>query len=83
MAQVVASSTDSEVAYLVGVSPSMTEITLGLQTMMGSMTGGCLLTGGASIQGAREPMMTSIRTNVALSRGGAGMRLLDEDSRRG
>ena len=83
MARIVASSTDPEVAYLVGVSPSMTEITLGLQTMMGSVTGGRLLAGGAPVHGTGEPMVTSIRANVALGGGRAGTRLLDEDAGRG
>ena len=76
----VASSTASKVANLVSMSPSMTDVTLGHQTMMGSMTGGCLLTGRAMVHGAEEPMVTKIRTNVALSGGGAGVRMLYEDS---
>ena len=80
MAWVIASPADPEIAYLVGVSPPMTEITLGLQTMMGSVTRGRLLTGGAVIHGAEKPMVTCIHTNVALGGRGAGTRLLDEDS---
>ena len=83
MARIVASSTDPEVAYLVGVSPSMTEITLGLQTMMGSVTRSRLLTGGAAVHGAEESMVTCIRTNVALGGGGTGVGVLDEDPGRG
>ena len=83
MAWVVTSSADTKVAYLVGVSPPMTEITLGLQTMMGSVTGGSLLTGGAVVQGTRESVVTSIRTNVALGGRGVGTRLSDEDAGRG
>ena len=83
MPRVVAPSTGPEVAYFVGVSPPMTEITLGLQTMMGSVTGGRLLAGGAAIHGTGEPMVTSIRTNVALGGGRVGKGLLDEDAGRG
>ena len=84
MARVVTSSADPKIAYFVGVSPSMTEITLGRQTMMGSMSGGRLLTGGAVVHGAEEPMVTKIHTNVALGGGGAGTGLLDKDmGRRG
>ena len=83
MPRIVASSTDPEVAYLVSVSPSTTEITLGLQTMMGSVARSHLLAGGAAIHGAGEPMVTCIRTNVALGGRRAGVRLLDEDSGRG
>ena len=79
MARVIAPPADPEIAYLVGVSPSTTEITLGLQTMMGSMTRGRLLTGGAAIHGAEKPMVTCTCTNVALGGRGAGMRALDED----
>ena len=38
MSQGVASSTDPKIAYLVRMSPPVTEITLGLQTMMCSVT---------------------------------------------
>ena len=79
MAWVIAPPADSEIAYLVSVSPSTTEITLGLQTMMGSVTQGHLLTGGAVIHGAKEPMVTEICTNIALGGGGAGTRGLYED----
>ena len=41
----VASSTDSKVTDFVRVSPSMTETTLGFQTMMCSMAQGGLLAG--------------------------------------
>ena len=80
VAWVVASSTDPKIAFLIGVSPSTTEITLGLQTMMGSVTGSCFLTGGAAIHGAEEPMVTEIRTNVALSGRRAGTGVLHKDS---
>ena len=80
MAWVIAPSADPEIAYLVGVSPPTTEITLGLQTMMGSVTGGHLLTGGAAIHGAEKPMMTEIRTNIAPGGRGAGTRVLYKDS---
>ena len=80
VARVVASSTDPEVAYLICVSPPTTEITLGLQTMMGSVTRGSFLTRGAAIHGAEESMVTCIRTNVALGGRGAGAGVLDQDT---
>ena len=80
MARVIAPPADPEIAYLVGVSPFTTEITLRLQTMMGSVTRGHLLTGGAAIHGAEKPMVTCICTSVAPGGRGAGTRALDEDS---
>ena len=56
----VASSTDSKVTDFVRVSPSMTEITLGFQTMMCSVAQGSLLTGWAGIHWTEEAMMTEI-----------------------
>ena len=79
MARIVASSADPEVAYLVSVSPSMTEITLGLQTMMGSVTRSRLPTGGAVVHGAEESMVTCIQTNVALGGRRAGAGVLNQD----
>ena len=76
----IASSTVSKVANFVSMSPSMTDITLGCQTMMGSVTGGCLLAGRAAVHGAEEPMVTEIHTNVTLGGGRAGARVLYEDS---
>ena len=56
----IASPTDLKVADLVGVSPFMTEITLGLQTMMCRMTGHRFSTDRTGVHGAEEPMMTKI-----------------------
>ena len=78
----VTSSTDLKVANVVGMSPSVTEITLGLQTMMCHMTGRCLSTSGTDVHWAEEPMMTEIRANVILGVGGGGVRALDKDSGR-
>ena len=80
VAPIVTSSADLEVAYLVSVSPSTAEITLGLQTMMGSVARSRLLTGGAAIHGAEESMVTCISANVALSGGGAGAGVLNQDT---
>ena len=74
-------STDPKVAYLVRVSPSMTEITLGLQAMMCSMAWHCFPTSGTGVQGTGEPVVTEIRATVALGIRGVGMRILDEDLR--
>ena len=56
----VTSSTDPKVANIVGISPSMTEITLGLQTMMCHMTGHRLSANGTDVHQAEEPVMTEI-----------------------
>ena len=76
----VASSTDSKVADIVGMSPSVTEITLGLQTMMCRMTGCRLSTNGTDVHRAEEPIMTEIRANITLGVGGGGVRVWDKDS---
>ena len=60
MSQGIASSTDLKVANFVKMSPSMTEITLGLQTMMHCMTGCHFAAGRTGVHGTREPMMTKI-----------------------
>ena len=83
MSRGVASSADLKVANFVCMSPPMTDITLGRQTMVGSMTWFRFLTGRACIHGAEEPMVTEICTNVALGGGRAGTRVPDEDLRRG
>ena len=79
VAWVIASSADPKIAHLISMSPPTTEITLGLQTMMGSVTGSRFLTDGAAIHGAEEPMVTEIRTNIAPGGRGAGTRVLYED----
>ena len=56
----VASSTDSKVANVVRVSPSTTEITLGLQTMMCRVTGCRFSTGRTDVHQAEEPVVTEI-----------------------
>ena len=78
----VTSSTDLKVADVVGMSPSVTEITLGLQTMMCCMTGCCLSTNGTDVHRAEEPMMTEIQANITLGVGGGGVRAWDKDSGR-
>ena len=83
MSRGITSSADPKVANFVHMSPPMTDITLGCQTMMGSVTRCHFLTGRAGIHGTEEPMVTEICTNVALGGGRAGMGVLDEDLRRG
>ena len=80
VAWVIASSADPKIAHLVSMSPPTTEITLGLQPMMDSVTGSRFLTGGAAIHGAEKPMVTEIHTNIALGGRGAGTRVLYKDS---
>ena len=82
MPQGITSSTDPKVANVVGVSPSTTEITLGLQTMMCCVTGCRFSAGRTDVHRAEEPMVTEIQANVALGVGGVGARALDEDSGR-
>ena len=79
----VASSTDLKVAYLVRVSPSVTEITLGLQTMMCSMTRRGFPTSGTGVQGAGESVVTKIRAAVTLDVRRVWTSVLDKDSRGG
>ena len=69
----VASSTDPKIADIVGMSSSMTEITLGLQTMMCCVARHRLPAGGTDIHWAEEPVMTEIQTNIALDVGRAGV----------
>ena len=76
----VTSFTDLKVANIVGVSPSVIEITLGLQTMMCHVTGGHFSAGRTDVHWAKEPMVTKIRANVTLGVGGVGARALDKDS---
>ena len=83
MSQGVTSSTDSKVANIVRVSPSVTEITLGRQTMMCSMAQCWFPAGRTDVHGAGKPVVTEIWANVATSGGGAGARMLDKDLRRG
>ena len=82
MSRGVTSSTDLKVANVIGMSPSMTEITLGLQTMMCCMAWHRFSTSRADVHWAEEPtgMVTKIRANVALGVGGAGAQTLDQDS---
>ena len=76
-------STNLKVAHVVRMSPSMTEITLGLQTMMSSMSWGRLTVGWTGVQGAVHAMVTEIQTNVALGVCGRGEGVLDQDPRSG
>ena len=79
MPQGVTSSTDLKIADVIGMSPSMTEITLGHQTMMCCMTWHGLSTDRTNVHQAEEPMMTEIRANVATGVGGGRARALDQD----
>ena len=81
MSRGVASSTDPKIAYLIRMPPSMTEITLGCQTMMCGVTRCRFPTGRTDVQGAGEPMVTETRATVTLGVGGVRARVLDEDSR--
>ena len=83
MSQDVTSSTDPKIAYLVRMSPLMTEITLGRQTMMCGMTWCHFPTIRTGVQGAGEPMVTKTQATVTLGGRGIGVRILDEDSRDG
>ena len=83
MSRGVASSTDLKVAYLIRMSPPVTEITLGFQTMMCDVTRRRFPAGRTGIQGAGEPVMTEIRAMVTLGVGGVRVRVLDENSRGG
>ena len=77
----VASSTDLKVANFVRMSPLMTKITLGHQTMMCCMTQHRFPTGRTGVQGAGEPMVTEIQAMVTLGVGGVGVSILDKNSR--
>ena len=81
MSRGVASSTDLKVAYLIRMSPPVTEITLGFQTMMCDVTRRRFPAGRTGIQGAGEPVMTEIRAMVTLGVGGVRVRVLDENLR--
>ena len=63
------------------MSPLMTEITLGCQTMMCGVTRHRFPTGRTGVQGAGEPVVTETRAMVTLGVGGVRARVLDEDSR--
>ena len=56
----VTSSTDLKIADIVGMSPSMTEVILGCQTMMCCMAQHGLSTGRANMHWAEESMMIEI-----------------------
>ena len=81
MPQGITSSTDPKVANVVGMSPSMTEITLGFQTMMCRMAWRCFSAGRTNMHGAEESVMTKIQANITTGAGGAGAGVLDQDSR--
>ena len=65
------------------MSPSMTEITLGCQTMMCRVTGCRFPAGRTGVHGAGEPVVTEIQATVTLGVGGVRMGILDEDTRGG
>ena len=79
----VTSSADPKIAGLIRVSPLMTEITPGCQTMMCRMTGRRFPAGRTGVHGAGESMVTEIRATVTLGVGGVRARVLDENSRGG
>ena len=54
------------IAHIVRMSPLMTEITLDFQTMMCCMSGGCLETQKAGLQGAFHAMVTKIQAIVTM-----------------
>ena len=83
MPQGVAFSTDLKIAYFIGMSPSVAEITLGRQTMMCGMARRQFPTGRTGVQEAGEPMVTKTRATVTLGGGGVGVGVLDKDSRGG
>ena len=80
VSQGVTSPTDSKIADLVRVSLFKTEITLGRQTMMCSMTQCGFPTGRAGVHWAEEPMVTKIQTNVAAGVGGVRPQPLNQNS---
>ena len=77
----VTSSTDPKIADFIRVSPLMTEITLGCQTMMCRMTGRRFPAGRTGVHGAGEPVVTEIRAMVTLGVGGVRVGVLDKDAR--
>ena len=79
MSGFIAPSTDLKIADVIRMSPSMTEITLGHQTMMGSMTWGCLVTGRTGVEGAFHAMVTEIRTNITAGGGGGWHEVVYQD----
>ena len=77
----VISSTNLKIAYLISVSPSVTEITLGRQTMMCSMARHWFPTSRTSVQGAGEPVVTEIRAMITLDVGRVRVGVLNENLR--
>ena len=75
MSSLLALGTDLKVADIVRMSPSATKITLCYQTMMSSVSGSCLLTGGASVEWAFRAMVTKIQVIVTLGGGVDGREL--------
>ena len=80
MSSFIASSTDPKIVDIVGMSPLMTEITLGCQTMMSSMARGCLTTGGASIEGIFRAMVTETQANITVGGGSGWEGVVHQDS---
>ena len=85
MSSFITPPTDLKIADIIRMSPLMTEITLGRQTMMGSMTQGHLTTGRTGVERAFCVMVTKIRTNVAVGGGDGwyGVVYQDLEGRRG
>ena len=79
----VTSSADPKIANLIRVSPSMTEITVGCQTMMCSMAWRRFPTGRTGVHGAGEPVVTEIQATVTVGIRRVRAGVLDEDSRGG
>ena len=72
-------TTDPKIADVVGMSPLMTEITLGHQTMMSSVSRCCLVTGGTSVEQAFHAMMTEIQAIVTVGGGGKWSKIAHQD----
>ena len=77
----VASSADLKIANFIEMSPSVTEIPLGCQTMMCCVTWRRFSAGRTDIHGTEEPMVTEIQANVTLGVGGGRVGALNEDLR--
>ena len=71
MSSFIAPFTDLKIADIIRMSPLTTEITLGHQTMMGSMTWDCLTIGRTGVERAFHAMVTKIRAKIAVG-GGSG-----------
>ena len=71
--------TGLKIADIIGMFPSITEITLHHQTMMSSMARGCLMTGGTGVEQTFCAMVTEIQTIVAKGGRGRGKGIVNQD----